>query len=305
MADALVVFDGTALVYRAFHGGARWQARDGAEVGAVQSFAQRLARWLGRARSRHFAVVWDAGGESFRKRLDPAYKAHRKAPPEGLYEQIARAQALTRSLGLLSLKLPGYEADDLMATLAARARGEGLAVWLVSPDKDLYQLVDDTAPPVRVFNPLSQSVIDEAKVVELLGVPARAAVDYFALAGDPSDGVAGVRGVGPRAAGELVRHFGSVAGALARIDEVPGLALRGAAGLATRLAAGREDAERARQLVTLCADAPLTGVGALREAAWWRGPGPEAEAVFDALGFDGPLRAMAAVGERRGEGGRR
>ena len=290
--DALVVLDGTALVYRAFHGGARWTAADGSEVGAVHAFAQRLARWLGNARSRHFAVVWDAAGDSFRKQIDPGYKARRLAPPDALVGQLARARELTRALALTSLTVPGFEADDLMATLAARARGDGLAVWLVTPDKDLYQLVDDAPPAVRVFNPVSKTVFDEARVAATLGVPARAAVDYFALAGDSSDGVPGVRGVGPRAAMELIRAFESLDGLYARLDEVPGLALRGAAGIRTRLDAGRADAERSRRLVALSAQAPLGLTVPLRAATLWRGPGPEAEAVFNALGFTGPLRAL-------------
>ncbi|TNF23496.1 MAG: DNA polymerase I, partial [Deltaproteobacteria bacterium] len=227
--DALVVLDGTAIVYRAFHGGARWDAADGTEVGAVHAFGQKLARWLTRARSRRFAVVWDAAGDSFRKRIDPGYKAHRKAPPESLRTQIDLARRMTAALSLTSLAVRGFEADDLMATLASRGRADGLATWLVSPDKDLYQLVLDAAPAVRLFNPVSKTVFDEARVAATLGVPPGAAVDYFALAGDASDGVPGVRGVGPRTAVELIQAFGSLDGLYARLPEVAALPIRGAA----------------------------------------------------------------------------
>jgi len=296
--DALVVLDGTALVYRAFHGGARWTSADGAEVGAVHALAQKLARWLEGARSKHFAVVWDAPGDSFRKRIDRGYKAKRKAPPDELTTQLELARRMTAALALTSLSVRGFEADDLMATLAARARSEGLMTWLVTPDKDLYQLVSDAPPPIRVFNPVSKTVFDEARVTATLGVPPRAAVDYFALAGDASDGVPGVRGVGPRTAMELIRAFSSIEGLFARIDEVASLEIRGAAGVAKRLAAGREDAGRSRSLVALSAQAPLGLTTTVREATFWRGPGPEAEGVFEALGFTGPLRQISRAAPR-------
>lgn len=290
--ETVVVFDATAMIHRAYHGGGRRLDAHGVEVGAVDVFARRVARWIAGARSSRFVVVWDGDGPSFRNRIDPAYKAHRKAAPEALPPQLDRAREISAALGVAQARADGFEADDLMATIAARAREEGLATWLVTPDKDLFQAVTDAPPPVRVFDPVTKRVVDEAGVVARLGVPARAVIDFIALSGDSSDGIPGVAGVGPKAATALLDAFGDLDAVYARLDEVASLPIRGARAVSGRLAEGREAAFRSRALATASRDAPLGFDRSVADAALWRGPAADAEAVFGRLGVAAPLTIL-------------
>jgi DNA polymerase-1 len=186
-----------------------------------------------------------------------------------------------------------------MATLAARARAQGHPVWLVSPDKDLFQLVTAAPPAVRIWRPWRREIIDAAAVERALGVPAAAAVDWFALVGDSSDHIAGVRGVGPKAATTLLQAFGSLEGLYARLADVPSLRIRGAAALRERLAAGRHEAELAQRLVTLRADAPLPMAEPLAVAGRWRGPRPDADTRLAPWGLGGIAAGLHRVAAER------
>ena len=301
-APEIVVIDGTALLFRAYYGARPAESVDGTPIGAVLGTARTLVDMMGRARTSHVVVVFDAGQRTFRNTLDPAYKANRGAPPPDLVPQFDLVQEMVRALGFATLCVPGFEADDLMATLARQAHQQGWGTWLLSPDKDLYQLVNDTPPGVRVFHWHNRTVIDGAEVFARIGVSPEFAVDYFALVGDSSDNVRGVRGVGPKAASALVSSFGSLAQIYARLDDVPTLKVRGAKSLRDKLEAGREDAELALELVTLKDDVSVGVDGQLGPWAQWMGPKEEARAVFERFGVDAPLRAMRTIHASRPKG---
>jgi DNA polymerase-1 len=301
-APEIVVIDGTALLFRAYYGAPPAEAVDGTPIGGVLGTARTLVDMLGRARTSHVIVVFDAGQRTFRNTLDPAYKANRGAPPADLVPQFDLVQEMVRALGFATLCAPGFEADDLMATVARQAHREGWGTWLLSPDKDLYQLVNDAPPGVRVFHWHNRTVIDGAEVAARIGVAPSFAVDYFALVGDSSDNVRGVRGVGPKAASALVSSLGSLAQIYARLDDVATLEVRGAKSLRDKLEAGREAAELALKLVTLKDDVAMGVEGPLGPWARWLGPKEEAKDVFARLGVDGPLQAMRTIHASRSRG---
>jgi DNA polymerase-1 len=288
----LVVFDGTAMLFRSYYGMSSFTSAEGIEVGGVFGVALQLASFIRRVRSRRFFIVFDAGRKTFRNEIDPSYKANRGPPPDDLVPQFGMVQEMVEALGFLHLSMPGFEADDLMATAAAECRRAAVDCWLVSPDKDLYQLVDEH---VRIYHPKRKTVLGADFVLETLGVQPSAAVDYFALVGDNVDNIPGVRGIGPKAAAQLLRHFPSLDEIYERLDEVPALPIRGARSLAAKLGSSRSDAYLARSLVRLRDDVQLELGGPLLEKAQWHGPFQEADTFFERLGFDRPLRELRAV----------
>ena len=294
MSDALVVFDGHALMHRAFHAGQRQLAADNREVGAVLTLCDHLVGLLGKMRARHLVMAFDPGGTLFRHELAPDYKSTRKPTDPELLPQFEWVKEAVAALGVPTVCVEGFEADDCIATLVDQARAEGLPTWIIGLDKDLYQLVTDTDPTVRMFVLSSKKVIDEAAVVERLGVPPSAALDYYALVGDSGDHIAGIKGVGPKAASTLLQAFGSLQGIFEHLDDIPLLELRGAGRLPLKLLDGRDAASRARQLLTLRRDVPL-GLGTLRTTLHWTGPTADADAVFGALGDDRALRVARSL----------
>ena len=292
----LLVFDGTALLFRAYYGAKQaFRSPDGVEVGAVLGMChsvQRLLRW---ERPDRVAVVFDAGQRTFRNDLDERYKAHRGPAPDDLKPQFDLARAAVEHLGLPCWTQPGFEADDLMATLARLAGETGRPTRLMSVDKDLCQLVSDGTPSVVVEDPHAGRVYDAAGVHKRLGVPPQQVVDYMALIGDSSDNVPGVRGVGPKTARALMEAFGDLDSLYRSLDQVAALDLRGASTLAAKLEAGREEAMLARQLVTLLDDVDM-GIADVDEQTRWAGPGmQDADHFFEELGFLGPLRGLRAM----------
>lgn len=291
----VVVIDGTAILFRAYYGSRAVEAPDGTPIGAVMGTARTLVEMMGRARTTHVIVVFDAGQRTFRNDIDPAYKANRGAPPPDLVPQFDLVQEMVRALGFQTLCIPGFEADDLMATVACRAHADGWGTWLLSPDKDLYQLVNDTPPGVRVFHWHTRTVIDEAGVVARIGVAPPFAIDYYALVGDSSDNVRGVRGVGPKAASALVNAFGDLASIYDNLTQVPSLDVRGAKSLMNKLEDSRDAAELARRLVTLRDDVELDVDEPIGPWSRWNGPTDDGPEVFARLGVTAPLNAMRTI----------
>lgn len=297
---SIVVLDGTAMLFRAYHGQRHARSSGGTpladDIAALAGVCRELVDIFGRARSRHVVVVFDTGRPGFRHRLDTRYKASRPEPSPQLRSQRDALPSLIASLGFRTLMVNDFEADDLMATVATMARNQGMPCWLVSPDKDLFQLVDDSPPAVRGFHSRPRRIIDQAEVVARIGVPPVLATTYFALTGDSSDSVPGVPGVGPLAARALVNGLGDLAAIYSQLDAVAGLPIRGARTLGARLVAGRAEAELALQLVTLRRDVPLpTVLAPLRTWARWRGPRPDAHAHVADLGIPSPVLALSNI----------
>ena len=299
-APELLVIDGTALLFRAYYGLPPRQAPDGLEVGATLGVCNQLLALLRRQPAERVAVVFDAGQITFRNRLDPRYKQNRGDPPAELVPQFDLIQEVTRALGLATYALADYEADDVMATLAALAGAAGLRVRLAAVDKDLCQVVRDAAPRVDLCDPKTDALTDAAGVRERLGVRPEQVVDLMALTGDSTDNIQGVRGVGPKAAVALLGAFEHLDAIYDNLGRVEFLGIRGAKALARKLEEGREEAMLARTLVRLDRAAPL-GLAAADVAAGgrWAGPGPDADAIFARLGSRGPLLGLRRLHEAR------
>ncbi len=296
----LLVIDGTALLFRVYYGMPGRIAPSGVEVGAVMGVCHQLLGITRRRSEEHIVVVYDAAQETFRNQIDPSYKANRGDPPEDLVPQFDLVKEASAALGFPSLSQVGYEADDLMATLAARAREAGMGARLVAIDKDLCQAVTDEAPAVDLCDPKTDALMDAAGVRERLGVDPSQVVDFMALTGDSTDNIKGVKGVGPKAAQALLGAFGSLDGILDNLERIEFLSVRGAKGLAKKMEAGREDALLARRLVRLDDAVPM-GIDRATIAAVgrWRGPQPEAEAFFNSLGIRGPLAGFHRLYDQR------
>ncbi len=190
-------------------------------------------------------VVFDVKGPTVRHDAFEGYKAHRKPMPDDLVPQVPKLKEVLRALRIASAEYPRYEADDVLATLAAKAATRGLRTIIVTTDKDLLQVVDRTT---SVWNPSKETTVDEPGVEASFGVGAGQVVDVLALWGDPSDNVPGVPGIGEKTAKSLIKEFGSLDSLLERLDQVKNPRVR------ERIAQNREVLELSRRLVTVCRD---------------------------------------------------
>ena len=250
----LFLVDGTALAYRSFHALARMRMTDrtGRPTGAVFGFTDALLRLLRVEEPDHLAVAFDLPGPTFRHAMYADYKATRERMPDELIDQMPRVREVVRALGYPVLEVAGWEADDVLATVARRAAAEEARVFIVTGDKDLFQLVDAR---VSVYNLMAKGgeteILDAAGVEAKFGVPPERVPDVLALMGDSSDNVPGVGGIGPKTAIELVRRFGGLEQVLARSGEVEKPRIREAL---------ERDAAQARlsyELVKIPCDAPV------------------------------------------------
>ncbi len=243
----LVLIDGFSYLFRAFHALPPLSNSRGEPTGAVVGVLQMIQRLLVEVQPEHLAVVFDAGGSTFRHALYPDYKAHRPPMPPDLRAQIEPLQAIVTAWGLPLLKMPGVEADDVIATLARRAAHQGWEVLIVSSDKDLAQLVNDQ---IILLDTMKDTRLDRAGVIAKFGVPPEQLGDFLALTGDISDNVPGVPGCGPKTAAKWLVEFGSLEALMARADEVKGKAGESLRASLTLL-------PLSRQLVALREDLPL------------------------------------------------
>jgi 5'-3' exonuclease len=268
MADvaSLMLLDTASLYFRAFYGVPETvQAPDGTPVNAVRGLLDMIARLVRARPPARLVACWDADWRpAFRVAAVPSYKAHRLAAdgtseqtPPALDPQVPVIEEVLRASGLAVAGAPGFEADDVMATLAARSAGP---VDVVTGDRDLFQLVDD-ARGVRVIYTVrglvNMDVIDEAAVTAKYGIPGRAYADFAALRGDPSDGLPGVPGVGEKTAAALIRAFGSIEGITTALDAGHGGFPRGSR---DKLQKAREYLDMALSVVRVIDDAPLPEV---------------------------------------------
>ena len=219
----LFLVDGSALIYKAYYAFIRNPLINskGENISVVFGFARMLFSILDKEKPDYFAVVFDTPEPTFRHKLYEEYKAQRPAMPEDMVDQLPRIEQMLKALKIPLLRLPGYEADDLMGTLAQRATKEGMETVLVTGDKDLLQLVNSG---VVVYNPKKAGEesewLDAKAVREKLGIPPEKIPDYLALIGDSSDNIPGVPGIGPKGAEKLLQQFGSLEEILANLDRI-------------------------------------------------------------------------------------
>jgi DNA polymerase-1 len=218
----LHLIDGSAFIFRAYHAlPPLTRKSDGLPVGAVSGFVNMLQRYVegntGRDAATHVAVIFDYSGKTFRNDLYPLYKAQRPPAPEDLIPQFPLTREATRAFNIACKEIKGYEADDIIATLAHMARDAGGRVTIVSSDKDLMQLVGDG---VEMLDPMKNKRIDRDGVIEKFGVGPERVVDVQALAGDSVDNVPGAPGIGLKTAAQLIQEYGDLDALLARAGEI-------------------------------------------------------------------------------------
>ncbi|HSD61774.1 MAG TPA: 5'-3' exonuclease H3TH domain-containing protein, partial [Burkholderiales bacterium] len=217
----LLLVDGSSYLYRAFHALPDLRNRDNEPTGAIYGVINMLRRLRKDYAADYIACVFDAKGKTFRDELYPEYKAHRPPMPDGLAAQIAPLTECVEALGWPLLTVEGVEADDVIATLAKRAEGEGVRTVVSTGDKDLAQLVN---PRVTLVNTMTNEVLDEAGVTAKFGVPPALILDYLTLIGDAVDNVPGVDKVGPKTAAKWLAQYDSLEGVMAHAGEIPGVA---------------------------------------------------------------------------------
>ncbi|MBN9525009.1 MAG: DNA polymerase I [Alphaproteobacteria bacterium] len=252
-AHRLYLIDGSGYIFRAYHAlPPLTRKSDGLPIGAVAGFCNMINRLLEQARqagqATHMAVVFDPKGGTFRNELYDLYKANRSEPPEDLVPQFPLMRDATRAFGLPCLEREGFEADDVIATLARQGVAAGMEVVVISSDKDLMQLVGNG---VRLHDPMKDKPIGEPEVREKFGVAPERVVDVQALAGDSSDNVPGVPGIGVKTAAELINTYGNLETLLERAAEIKQPKRR------ESLIAHADKARLSKQLVTLRDDVPL------------------------------------------------
>jgi DNA polymerase-1 len=249
--DVLYLVDLSGYVFRAYHALPPLSNSRGEPTHAVLGTVNMLQKVVAERRPHMFVVAMDSKGPTFRHEVDARYKATRPAPPPDLSQQMARVEQVVRAWDVACFQRVGFEADDLIATVTARALNEGWRVVIVSADKDMMQLVRDADDRVVLWDSMRDRVYGPREVREKLGVLPSRVRDFLALTGDTSDNVPGVPGVGPKTASDLLAQFGSVDGIYAGLDRVTKPKLR------ESLRAHEADARISQKLVTLDASSPI------------------------------------------------
>ena len=248
----LYLVDGSGYIFRAYHALPPLSRADGTPTGAVSGFCNMLNKLVEDAEADPdvdlFCVVFDAARKTFRNDIYADYKANRPPPPEDLVPQFALIKDASRAFNLATVEMPGFEADDVIATYARLAREQGVRVTIVSSDKDLMQLVREG---VEMLDPMKTRRIGPEEVVERFGVGPGKVVEVQALAGDSTDNVPGVPGIGVKTAAQLIDEFGDLETLLSRAEEIKQPKRR------QNLIEHAEMARISRALVTLKDDVPV------------------------------------------------
>ena len=246
--EQLVLIDGSGYIFRAFHALPMMMSPEGVPVNAVFGFTKMLMKLMDDLQPSHVLVIFDAGRVTFRNDIYPEYKQNRTDPPDELVPQFSLVRDATEAMSLPVTELPGFEADDLIASYAKMAHESEIDCLIVSSDKDLMQLV---RPGVTMLDPMKQRRISDAEVVEKFGVLPNRVVDVQSLAGDSTDNVPGVPGIGIKTAAELINQFGDLDSLLAGAETIKQPKRR------ENLVNFAEQARISRELVRLKDDVPL------------------------------------------------
>jgi DNA polymerase-1 len=283
----LILVDGSGYIFRAYHALPPMTNPDGVPVNAVYGFTTMLSQFLTRHAASHIAVVFDAARLNFRNDFYPDYKAHRPDPPEDLVPQFDLIRDATDALGVCRAQAEGFEADDLIAAYAKAYLAEGPGqVTIVSSDKDLMQLV---RPGVQLLDPIKQKPIREPEVFEKFGVTPDKVIEVQALAGDSTDNVPGVPGIGIKTAAQLITEYGDLESLLANAEKIKQPKRREA------LIGNAEKARVSKRLVTLDDNAPMP----CPIEAMVAKPAPDGrlEGFLRAMGFRSLLARMGKLGD--------
>ncbi|MGQ9509391.1 MAG: DNA polymerase I [Thermodesulfobacteriota bacterium] len=244
----LFLIDGSSYIFRAFYALPHLSNSKGLPTNAIYGFTQMLLKILREHRPHYLAIIFDSKAPTFRSEIYQAYKANRPPMPEGLAFQIPYIKKIIGGYRIAILEKEGYEADDLIATVAKRASSE-VDVVIITGDKDILQLVSDQ---IIVYDPMKEKKFGLKEVKERFGVEPKQIVEVMGLAGDPIDNIPGVPGIGEKTAIELIKKFGSIENLLNHLGEIPQKKLR------EKIEHHGEQARMSRKLAELPTDLPIT-----------------------------------------------
>lgn len=249
MTKHLYLIDGSGFIFRAYYGYPQMNRADGTPINAVYGFCVMVNKLIQETDADLVGVIFDSGRTTFRNHIYPAYKANREDPPEDLKPQFSLIRKACEAYNIPSIDMVGYEADDIIATYTKMATEQGYFVSIVSSDKDLMQLVNDK---VTLFDAMKNKTIGYNEVIEKFGVAPDKVIDVQSLAGDSSDNVPGVPGIGIKTAALLINTYGNLDNLLACAGEITQNKRR------ENLINHADNARISRQLVTLHQDVPLS-----------------------------------------------
>ena len=293
----LVLIDSHAIIYRAYHALPPFSSPKGEPTNAVYGFTVLFLRMARELKPDYVAAAFDMPGATFRHKKSVTYKAHRPPTPTDLASQFGGVEEMLAAFGVTVFKKPGFEADDIIATLTKKLSKKDLEIIIVTGDMDALQLVSKNVKVYAMRKGISDLVIyDEAAVRARYGVDASQMVDLKGLKGDASDNIAGVKGIGEKTAQELVRQFGTIKGIYAALKKKNhGIA----AGVAAKLLAGEEDALLSRTLAQMSYEVPLEVK--LDELAWKGGAMTDpVRAACEHFGFFNLLKRLSQDAGKEG-----
>ncbi len=244
----IFLIDGSAYIYRAFHAIRHLSASSGLPTNAVYGFTRMLLKLFEDRLPRYGTICFDAKGPTFRHKLYPQYKANRPPMPEDMIVQLPYIREIVQAFNLPDLEKEGFEADDLIGTLARRAEKEGFEVVMVTGDKDFLQLVSEHAV---IWDPMKDKLTTLDTLHETYGIEPRQMIDVMGLSGDTSDNIPGVPGIGPKTALKLIQTFGSMEALYRQVDTIKQKKLH------ENLVKYREQAFLSRRLVTIDTGVPV------------------------------------------------
>lgn len=248
----LILLDGNAIVHRAYHGLPPLTTKEGVTVHAVYGFALTLLSVLEKFRPEYVVATFDLKGGTFRDKLYKEYKAHREAAPDDLYAQIPVIKTMVEAFGIPICELAGFEADDLVGTLSVQGKKKDLEVIIVTGDTDTLQLVDDDVKVFTMRKSIKDTVLyGEEEVRARYGFEPTQLIEYKGLAGDSSDNIPGVKGVGAKTATTLIQKYKNLEGVYANLDDTKGK-------MRENLENDKELAFLSRELGTIKCDVPVT-----------------------------------------------
>ncbi len=270
----LIIIDISNYIFRAFFAIRPLHAPDGTPVNAVYGVLSMVHNLIQKYQPTHILVARDTKEGSFRKEIDPNYKANRSEPPDELIPQFALVDELVKMLGLPEIKMANYEADDIIGSVAVQWKNEFQEILIASGDKDLMQFVDG---PVKMLDTMKEVTYGREEVKDKMGVYPESIMDYLSLIGDSSDNIPGVAGIGPKGAQGLIEEFGDLDNILANIPNIKNKRAQ------TALEAHKDDAILSRKLVRIVTDLKLPHAAV--DSGFKMALTPELEEFLGRLGF--------------------
>ena len=297
--ETIYLVDGSGYIFRAYYAVAPLSTSSGMPTNALLGFTRMILKLLKDKKANNIAVAFDMGKPTFRHELYSEYKANRIECPEDLKTQMPYFRKIVQALGLACVEKEGFEADDIIATIAQKLATDETPVMIVSGDKDLTQLVNKN---IIVWDAMRDITYDEWAVKEKFGVNPEQIRDYLAIVGDSSDNVPGIKGLGPKAAQRLLEEYGNIEKLLENIKQVQTLSgLRGAKGIQEKIESSIEILRLSQQLVSLDNQVtPFSEITDHNQLSWSGPKSDELEALFTELEFNSMIESAHRVSNGRG-----